>query len=296
MRVASIVVNRNNGDVLPACLESLRATTYHPHRILVVDNGSNDGSIQDAKNLFREVNFLELGENVGYGAALNKGIDHVGGEADAFLLLNSDVKIDSACVGNLVAALRDCPRVGIAGPWIYDPESPADLVAAGSSLRPWTLLTEHQFSSDKRIRDVPFVTGCGFLVTKEAWEAAGPLDESYFLYYEEVDFCILVKRSGFRVVAVPSARLWHRDVWSRWEQSSLQVYFVQRNRIRFLRKHGTALQRAFHAFYIPAVHLAYKFLELSLVAKSTYRFYLYLRALFDGLFKTEYRPRWMRPG
>ncbi len=291
MRVASIIVNTDDGDVLPTCLETLLSTRHPSHEIVVVDNGSSDGSVEFAKSRFPDVHFLELGENLGYGAALNKGVAYAADKADAFFLLNPDILVDPACIENLVSALKETPGIGVAGPWIYDPEKPDRLLAAGSSVRHWTLLVDHQVEPYNRMTDVPYVTGCAFLVTKDAWERVGPLDESYFIYYEEVDYCYRSRQAGYRVVAVPSARLWHKDIWDRWSRSPLQVYFVQRNRIRFLKKHGTALQTAFYAVYLPLVHFPFKFLELSLVTKSVKGFSLYLRALIDGFFSDEPRPR-----
>ncbi len=290
MRVASIIVNTNDGEVLPICLETLLSTRHPSHEIVVVDNGSSDGSVEFARNRFPDVQFLELGENLGYGAALNKGVAYATDRADAFFLLNPDTLVDPACIENLVLALKEGPDIGVAGPWIYDPEKPNRLLAAGSSLHHWTLLVDHQVVPYDQITDVPYVTGCAFLVTKDAWQRIGPLDESYFIYYEEVDYCFRSRQKGYRVVAVPSAKLWHKDVWDRWSHSPLQVYFVQRNRIRFLRKHGTTLQTAFYAGYLPAVHFPFKFLELTLVYKSLKGFLLYIRALVDGVFTDEPRP------
>jgi len=244
--VLAVVLNFNGGEDVLACLDSLAAQTHAPLDVLLIDNASTDGSLTAVRSRHAGIEVIANPENSGYCRANNQGLDRAreGGHAAA-LLLNCDVVLEPDCVARLAAALREDPSTGVVGPKVlFDPERDFIWCAGGivdhrqnlNRLRGhWRPAVE--FSEPA---SVDYVPGCALMVRREVLESVGGLEEDYFAYLEDVEYCHRVKRAGFGVRYEPAARVYHRVSRASGDRySALRKYLNARNTVHFLRRHGT---------------------------------------------------------
>lgn len=249
-----IVLNWNGKDDTLACLESLQQVTYPNFEVLVVDNGSSDGSVAAIRARFPHQPVIETGENLGYAGGNNVGLRHalVRG-ADYALLLNNDTEVAPDLLWHLVEATEADPMVGIAGPTIYYHERPYLIWSAGGVIdwghgKTWMIGLNApdtgQFGAAPR--PVDFVTGCALLVKRAMMEQVGLLDERFFAYYEETEWCVRARRAGFRIVHVPRAKVWHKIPLDARDSSPSVQYYMTRNRLLFLKATSAGLRAWLH--------------------------------------------------
>ncbi len=244
--VGIIVLTWNGREDTLGCLESLSQLDYPNLEIVVVDNGSTDGTVSAVQERFPMVTVLENVENLGYTGGNNVGLQYVLAQgADYVLLLNNDTKVDPDFLHRLVDATEADSRIGMAGPTIYYHEQPEVIWSAGGAIdwrRGSTYMVglnerdEGQFGTEPR--PVDFVTGCCILVRREVLEQVGLLDERFFAYYEETEWCIRAVRAGYNVVHVPLAQVWHKITPSDRADSPLVHYYMTRNRLLLLKIAG----------------------------------------------------------
>jgi len=245
-RVTIIVLNWNGGEDTLACLESLDAVDYTWSDTLVVDNGSTDGSPLAIQERFPEVMLLAIKNNIGYTGGSNIGLRWALEDgADYMLLLNNDTVVAPGFVRRLVEAAEADPAIGIAGPTIYYHAQPKVIWSAGGSID-WRRGRTSMLDLDERDsgqfgeapRSVDFVTGCALLVKAAVVERIGLLDERFFAYYEETEWCVRAQRAGFKIVHVPLAHIWHKISPGARADSPLVHYYMTRNRLLFLKAAG----------------------------------------------------------
>ncbi len=249
-RLSIIIVSFNAHAHLVNCLESLRAAApATPHDIVVVDNASTDGSA-DAARAFSGVRVIELGRNAGFAAANNAGIRASSG--DLVLLLNNDTVVPAGAIDRLVARLIRDAAVGIAGPRLVDGDGRAE-ISFGRMISPLHEARQKIIGKlyDAGVRSVvgrveretrreqlvDWVSGACLLVRRTAAEDAGLLDERFFLYTEDVDFCHAVRRLGYRVLFTPSAEVVHLRGRSRASAPQAADAAYRRSQIAFYEKH-----------------------------------------------------------
>lgn len=245
--LAIVIVNYNTRKDLERCLQSLHD---HPptasHEIVVVDNGSRDGSVEAVRSRWPEVRVIALNSNVGFASANNAGIRR--SESDLVLLLNSDTIVPQGAIDRLIAALRELPGASVVGPKIVDGEGRAEL-SFGRMMTPLAelrqkLLVRHASpmrlaAMTSKTRRVDWVTGACLLVRRQDAEAAGLLDERYFMYCEDVDFCAAVRANGGKVYFTPLAQIVHLRGRS-WRPGSAGGDSYHRSQLAFYRKHHPA--------------------------------------------------------
>lgn len=215
--VTVVVLNWNNAPDTVECLESLRAVRYPAMRILVVDNGSVDGSEPTLRARFRDLPLLQTGANLGFAGGNNAGIRRALAEgADYVLLLNNDTTVDSGFVDALVAAARAHPDAGMLCPKILLHDRPDVLWYAGASFHPWLGWGRHRGHGQRdtgrfgTVEDTDRPTGCSLLVSRELCERVGVLREEFFCYAEDLEWGLRARDAGYRILYVPSAMVWHK--------------------------------------------------------------------------------------
>ncbi len=258
--LAIVIVSFNAKTDLLACLGSLRAAPPAvPHDIVVVDNASQDGSV-DAARTVAGVTVIALETNVGFAAANNAGIRATSGEL--VLLLNSDTIVPAGALDALVARLRRDPRIGIAGPRLVDGDGAPEL-SFGKMIGPdvewrrkWLMRAIERDRGDARawLRNetsrehvVDWVSGACLLVRRRDAEAVGLLDERFFLYTEDVDFCASIRKLGRKVLFTPVATITHLRGRSRSSQPEASRQAYRRSHVAFYEKH--------HPLWAPALKL-----------------------------------------
>jgi N-acetylglucosaminyl-diphospho-decaprenol L-rhamnosyltransferase len=255
-----VIVSFNARPDLEACLASLVAAPPGiAHEIVVVDNASEDGSVEAARGVPR-VTVLPLERNVGFAAANNVGIGATSGEL--ILLLNSDTVAPAGAIDALVARLGRDPSIGIAGPRLVDGEGRPELsfgkmIAPGVEWRRKTLLEqiERDVSGTRdwlrhetsREHFVDWVSGACLLVRRPDAEAVGLLDERFFLYTEDVDFCHAIRKLGRKVLFTPVATITHLRGRSRASRPEASQKAYRQSQLAFYRKH--------HPVYVPFLKL-----------------------------------------
>jgi GT2 family glycosyltransferase len=239
--VLAVVLNWNSGGDALACLAALEASTFAPCRVLVVDNGSTDDSLAQLRARLPPVALLELGANYGYAGGNNRGIRHGLGDCDYVWLLNPDVVVAPDCLARLVAAAEADLRAAVLGPLVRMREEPERILSAGGCLgsgppghRGLGEVDRGQFAAPAA---VDYVTGCALLARRSAVESIGLLDERFFLYYEEVEWCHRARAAGFTCLVVPDAIAWHPNTLARDADSPLVTYYIARNQLLFTRMH-----------------------------------------------------------
>jgi hypothetical protein len=253
-RVVAVVLNWNGLEDTTACLTSLAEVDYPSLEVVVVDNGSTDGSPAILRRRFPEVILLETRENLGYAGGNNVGIRYaLERGAEYVLLLNNDTEVAPDFLRRMVEVAEADPQVGGVGPMIYYYDRPDVIWSAGGAIdwrRGRTRMVglnepeQGQFGAEPR--EVDFVTGCAMLIRREVLERVGLLDERFFLYYEEVEWCVRVRRAGYRILHVPRARIWHKISPCSQADSPLVHYYMTRNRLLFLRLVGAGATAWFH--------------------------------------------------
>jgi GT2 family glycosyltransferase/tRNA A-37 threonylcarbamoyl transferase component Bud32 len=257
-----IVVNFNGRDVLPACLESIPAGI----ETVVIDNGSTDGSADEIASRFPTVTLIRNRVNRGFAAAVNQGIASSRGRYLCFL--NSDARLSSAALSTLTSYLDAHPDAGIVAPQLLHEDgrkqnsfdnfpSFATVVLNKSLLR---LLFPSRFPSKKQEftepRDVESVIGACMVARRELIDLIGRLDESYFLFLEETDWCLRAREAGRRVVFVPGATVVHLQGRSRDKVRFRAKIEYTRSLFTFLRKN-----RPVSNFWVRVLHPLKTFAE-----------------------------------
>jgi N-acetylglucosaminyl-diphospho-decaprenol L-rhamnosyltransferase len=246
-----VIVNFNAREHLVNCLRSVAAAPPStPHQIIVVDNASTDGSADAVRAGWPAVTLLELPANVGFAAGNNAGIR--AGHGEFVLLLNNDTIVPAGSIDALVEALRAHPDAAIAGPRLIDAEGRPELsfgpmISPSGELRQKMIMALHARSvravsawverETGREHYVDWVSGACLLVYRRDAETAGLLDERYFLYTEDVDFCAAVRARGRRVLFTPRAQVVHLRGRSRAAAPAAAHAAYRRSHIAFYEKH-----------------------------------------------------------
>lgn len=290
-RVAIIVLNWNGLVDTTACLESLARLDYPSYEVVLVDNGSTDGSPTVLRKQFPKLTFIETGANLGYAGGNNVGLRYAYEHAaDYALLLNNDTELDPAFLRLLVDACEAAPTIGIAGPTIYYHAQPDVVWSAGGRVN-WrnadTTMEgigqrdEGQFGAAPRRMD--FVTGCALLIRCEVIQRVGLLDERFFLYYEETEWCIRAARAGYTIVHVPTSKIWHKISIQKQEVTPYIVYYSGRNRLLFLHASGRPWWRVLSILIFFHLRTAFSWSVFARHAPKRHLRKVLLRSAYDFL-------------
>jgi GT2 family glycosyltransferase/peptidoglycan/xylan/chitin deacetylase (PgdA/CDA1 family) len=252
--VSIIIVNFNTKDLLRDCLSSIFTQAGNvDYKVIVVDNASIDGSPEMVKNVFPRVTLIENSENRGYAAACNQGMRIA--EGKYILLLNSDVLICDSAIEKAVRYADSHPKVGIIGCQVWESEDKImmtcfrfpniiDLLLNASGLS--RLFKHNNFFGRERMywwkrdseRRVDVVPGVFMLVRHEAIDQVGLMDESYFFYSEEVDWCYRFSKAGWPTIFWPGARIIHVGGGAQSSKKTPEKSYVLlvKGKLRFFRK------------------------------------------------------------
>lgn len=243
--VVVVVLNWNRPLETADCIASLLAGDYSRQQILVVDNGSSDGSVGELHQRFGgQIEVVETGTNLFYAGGNNVGLEwSLKAGADWTLILNNDTLVAPDMLGRLVQTAQDHPRAGILAPMIYFGHDRSRIWALGGRRRQWLLMPleigrgEMDCGQFAAPFSVDFVTGCAMLVRRDVLTQVGLLDTNYRMYYEDADFCVRVQKAGFELWVEPRAKMWHMVSLSAKRQAAKSRYQRTRYRIRFYRQH-----------------------------------------------------------
>ena len=223
-RWAAVVVNYESGPLLVDCVRSLLDdASAGPSDVVVVDNGSTDGSVDRLRRAFPEVAVVGPGRNLGYAGAANRGIGAT--RAPVVAVCNCDARIHPGTAAALLARFDAEPEVGAAGPAVFDEDGtrypsarnePSTGDAVGHAVvglvrsdNPFTRRYRELDADPTAPRDVDWVSGAAIWLRRAALDTVGGWDERYFMYVEDVDLCARLRQAGWRIVYEPGGAVTH---------------------------------------------------------------------------------------
>jgi GT2 family glycosyltransferase/2-polyprenyl-3-methyl-5-hydroxy-6-metoxy-1,4-benzoquinol methylase len=250
-KVSVVILNWNGMKDTLECLSTVRQLDYPNYEIIIVDNGSNDGSVDAISKQYPDITLLQIATNLGYAGGNNVGIswalEH---GADYVFVLNNDTIVDKYLLSHLVEAGFLDSQLGIIGPTNYYYNSPKKIWAIGA------MITHTPQFNYKVIGDgddgskwgvhlqIDALVGSAMLIRRNVFESIGLFDERFFLCWEEFDFCERARNVGYKCLFVPEAKIWHKVGKSLGENSSpIRTYFNERNRLLWAKKHLSLLVR-----------------------------------------------------
>lgn len=249
--ITIIVLNWNGLVDTLSCLESLYPVANANTKVLVVDNGSTDGSVPAIQAAHPDVEVVETGCNLGYAGGNNVGIERaVANGADYVLVLNNDTTCAPDLIDRLLEAAERHPYAGMFCPrilYMHDPQRVwFDDARWSSRDLNFKFPGKDRLVSDLGTGDheADFACGAALFVRAEVIRQIGVFDARYFLVWEESDWCYRARQNGWASVVVPSAKVWHRVGASFGSEASpLRTYFSSRNKLVWLFRHGTWIER-----------------------------------------------------
>lgn len=257
-RVTAVVLNWCDAPATEACVRSLQTDGYPELSVLVVDNGSPDGSGSRLQQALPEVDFLQTGENLGYSGGNNRGIERALSDgADFVLVLNPDTLIERGTVNRMVETALETSGTGAVVPTVVRMDDPEEAWYDGGAFDPVRGLGVHWNGEEGAPgvvgpRDVTFFTGCSVLLSADALREVGGFPEEYFLYVEDAELSVRLVRGGWRIIHEPRVRVRHSVPPEGADPSPAQIRFRDRNRRRLVRQHlGGSRKMVFAAWFYP---------------------------------------------
>lgn len=237
--VLIVIINWEGKDDLLECLASIRRLSYPKtnYKVLVVDNGSNDGSQAAISKNYPDVCLLQNKENIGYVKAANQGIEYgLNQRVDYVWILNNDVVLKEDSLQKLIEVGQQAENIGVIAPIIYSYDNREEIDNVGYKINFWIgKLKKLKYGRDifenceDKITDVDSILGCSNLIRTSVFKKVGSFQTIYKLYFEETDFNVRARQNGFRVVVVKDAKVWHKNASTMNRFIFRRAYLLLRN-------------------------------------------------------------------
>ncbi|SEI99374.1 hypothetical protein SAMN04487995_2925 [Dyadobacter koreensis] len=255
-RVSIVTVNFNQQKITEDLLRSLtEVNTYPDLEIIVVDNGSKENFVPEWQIRYPAVKFIRSELNTGFAGGNNIGLKKATGEY--YFLINNDTEVTPDLIERLVRTLDENPEIGVVSPKIHYFDQPGILQYAGyTQMNYYTARNSciGQFEEDNGQYDsltgpTGYAHGAAMMLSREAVGKAGLMGENYFLYYEELDWCERIRKAGYEIHVNMQALIYHKESVSVGKKSTLKEFFMNRNRILFIRKNTSFAKFSIFCIY-----------------------------------------------
>lgn len=253
--ISIITVNYNQPEATIALLKSIHIHyPSTPLEVILVDNGSRDNYESEFRKHRDDLKFIRSEKNLGFAGGNNLGIQVASG--DFLFLVNNDTEFCPGLLEKLSEVLIAKPEIGMISPKILYFDEPDVIQYAGfTPMNYYTCRNQciGQFEKDlgqydHLVQETGFAHGAAMMISRKALQATGLMAENFFLYYEEMDWCDHIRRAGFKIFINTNACIYHKESLSVGKNSALKEYFMNRNRILYIRKNAGSVQRMF--FYV----------------------------------------------
>lgn len=239
--VCVVLVNYNNAGMTLECVESLQKSTYSDYKIIVVDNCSIDDSWQVLQAKANGCVLLQAIQNNGFSAGNNIGIRYaLQNGADYVWILNNDTVVSPQAMSELVQASNN-EWVTTSKILYYDEPQTLNYAGGQMDYRYCRNVLFGKGEKDCGQHDIPssvnFASGCSMMLPARVLEQVGPWNEDFFMYWEDVDYCIRLEKAGVPMLYCPTAPIWHREGATAGRESAFTVYYANRNRFYVLQAH-----------------------------------------------------------
>ncbi len=240
--VSVITINWNNTEVTCDLLHSIKALNTYPNlEVIVVDNASAEDPTSAFLSVYPAAKVIRNKENLGFSGGNNVGIRAASGEY--FFLVNNDTEFTPSLIQGLVDVFKRFPDAGMVSPKFhyffekgtieYAGYRSVNIFTGRNSAIGYREKDEGQYNS---LTETSYAHGGGMMVSKKVTEAVGLMPEDFFLYYEELDWCVRVKKKGFKIYYQPASLIYHKESMTTGKTSPLKTFYLTRNRILFMRR------------------------------------------------------------
>lgn len=278
-KVSIVIPNWNLKKDLLACLASIEKLNYPlgSLEVIVVDNGSTDGSVKLLKGLslfkdspYQGIKIIENKTNLGFAKAVNLGAKTASSEI--ILITNNDVVFEKNCLQELVKTLGSDPQIGVVGGKVYW-KNKNKVGIDGFRLNPYLAYHQFDLSGLNRKRECDWIPGNCFLIRRKLFLDFGGFDEKYFFYFEDIDFCLRIKKAGFKLLFTPQAIVYHGYGKTIFKEKMEKIFYLgYRSRWRCLFKNASPFQVLTSSVFL-------------LIFTPLYQSYLTRRNLFQPMLK-----------
>lgn len=280
--VSVITINFNQVQYTIELLRSLQKCNYSNLEIIVVDNASKIDPTDELKKVSSDIKVIRSDVNLGFAGGNNLGYKHSLGEYIFFV--NNDTEIKPDCINIVIDFMQKEPKAGLCSPLIVFHNS-GDLIqyAGSTDINSFTGrnkrigFNEIDKGQYKDPYKTSFAHGAGMFISRKVIEQVGLMPEVFFLYYEELDWCEMVKRANYSIFVVPEAKVYHKESASVGKESPFKTYYVNRNRLLFMRRNSSSIGLiSFYLFYL-FIALPKNVIKFLLAGKKEHA-----KVLFDG--------------
>lgn len=281
--VSIITINYNQVNLTLDLLKSLQAISYANIEIIVVDNNSEFNPAKLLNEKFPEVKVIVSEKNLGFAGGNNLGVKIASGEY--LLFINNDTEVEKDFLEPLVNKLESSPEIGMVSPKIiYYGTDNVIQYAGATDINQYTgrgrkighfEKDQGQYDED---RQTQLAHGAAMMVPAKVIEEVGMMPEIYFLYYEEHDWCEMIKRAGYKIYYVSNSKIYHKESMSIGKNNPFKTYYLTRNRLLFMRRNTSGAQ----------LFLGYTFFSFFSFPKNILQFFLkketeHLKAFYKGV-------------
>lgn len=244
--VSVITINFNQAAYTLQMIDSLKRCGYENLEIIVVDNASNNNDVEAIATLHHDVKVLRLSENLGFAGGNNKGLEQAKGEY--FLFLNNDTEVSEGFIEPLIAVFEQFPDAGMVSPRIHYFDSVEMKTIQYAGARKINLLTgrgsnigwgETDMGQYNYVLETDYAHGAALMFNRRILKQLGCIPDQYFLYYEEHDWCTAMQRVGLKAYFCGKSVIFHKESISVGKNSPLKTYYMNRNRIMYLRRNAS---------------------------------------------------------
>ena len=252
--ISIITVNYNNSGLTADLLRSILNLEYENIEVIVVDNGSAENPSERLKKILPSVNIILSEKNLGFAGGNNLGIKAAKG--DYLFFVNNDTELSPKIFEGLLEVFEDYPDAGVVSPKFHYYYAPGTIEFAG--YKAVNSFTARNSMIGCRTKDVGqfdaisrtnYAHGGGMMVSRKVIEDVGPMPEVYFLYYEEFDWCEQIKKKGYNIYYQYKSLIYHKESMSVGKKSVLKTFYLNRNRILFMRRNVKGIQFLGFAMY-----------------------------------------------